>query len=77
VLPLSARFFKFISYRDTLVPPEWGLKTYEELKARGVEGSFDSLKNTLHELKKNELLELEKWFQEILPPLESDLNNKL
>jgi phospholipase/carboxylesterase len=42
-----------------------------------VEGDFTPLKNTLHELKKSELLDLEKWFQELLPPLESDLHNKL
>lgn len=66
-----------ISNRDTLVPPEWGQKTFEELKKRGVEGEYTSLKNTLHELKKSELLELEKWLCELLPPHENDLQNKL
>lgn len=59
------------------MPLEWGKKTFEELTKRGVEGEFTSLKNTLHELKKNELLELEKWLGELLPPLDSDLQNKL
>jgi phospholipase/carboxylesterase len=47
------------------------------LKARGVVGEFIPVKNTLHELKKSELLELEKWLNEILPPLDRDLQNKL
>lgn len=71
-------FREFFSiYRDTLVPPEWGRRAFEELTKRGVEGDFTSLKNTLHELKKSELLELEKWLLEILPPLDGDLQNKL
>lgn len=69
---MTERFF-----RDSLVPPEWGRKTFEQLKLRGVEGEFSTLKNTLHELKKNELVDLEKWLLELLPPLESDLQNKL
>lgn len=63
--------------RDTLVPLSWGEKTFEELTKRGIVGEFTPLKNTLHELKKSELLELEKWINEMLPPLESDLHNKL
>jgi hypothetical protein len=77
---LNNFIWKFLSkfyFRDTLVPPDWGIKTFDELKKRGIEGDFITLKNTLHELKKNELLDLEKWISEILPPLESDLQNKL
>jgi predicted HAD superfamily phosphohydrolase YqeG len=59
------------------VPHSWGETTFEELSKRGVKGEFTSIKNTLHELKKNELLELEKWLSETLPPLDSDLPNKL
>lgn len=70
-------FVRSITYRDTLVLPEWGRKTFDELQKRGVSGSFTPLKNTLHELKKIELLELEKWLFETIPPLESDLQNKL
>lgn len=65
------------SHRDTLVPPEWGRRTFDELQKRGIQGDYTSLKNTLHELKKSELLELEKWMSTVLPPLESDLQNKL
>lgn len=63
--------------RDSLVLPEWGRKTFDELTRRGVKGDYTELKNTLHELKKNEMIELEKWIQEVVPPLESDLQNKL
>lgn len=66
-----------IFYRDTLVPFNWGRKTFDELEKRGVSGNFTPLKGTLHELKKAELLELEKWLQDILPPLENELLNKL
>lgn len=67
----------FLFDRDTLVPLSWGQKTFNELKERGVKGDFIPVKNTLHELKKVELLELEKWLAEILPPLDNDLQNKL
>lgn len=63
--------------RDTLVLPEWGRKTFDELTSRGVVGDYTVLKNTLHELKKSEMIELEKWIQEVVPPLEGDLQNKL
>lgn len=43
--------------RDTLVPIEWGQETFENLSKLGVKGSFTPLKNTLHELKKQELLD--------------------
>ena len=56
---------------------DWGKRTFEELKKRGIKGDFIPLRNTLHELKKSELLDLEKWFCEILPPLENELQNKL
>jgi phospholipase/carboxylesterase len=59
------------------VPTAWGRKTFEELKKRGVQGEFTPLRNTLHELKRSEMLDLEKWLAELLPPLESDLQNKL
>lgn len=59
------------------MPAEWGRKTFEELRKRGVTGDFTALRNTLHELKRTEMLDLEKWLNEIVPPLESDLQNKL
>lgn len=54
--------------RDTLVPLEWGQKTFENLLKLGVKGEFTPLKNTLHELKRQELLDLEKWILHKLPP---------
>jgi len=59
------------------VPIDWGKKTFEELKKRGIKGDLVPIRNTLHELKKSELLDLENWLGEILPPLENELQNKL
>lgn len=60
------------------MPLDWGKKTFDQLMQRGVKGDFTELKNTLHELKKHELLELERWIKEIVPPLDSpELLNKL
>lgn len=53
--------------RDTLVPIEWGRETFENLSALGVKGEFVPLRNTLHELKKNEILGLFDWLTKILP----------
>lgn len=65
--------------RDSLVPPEWGRQTFEELQKRKVTGDFTLVKNALHELKKNEFLELEKWLNDVLSttPQNQDLANKL
>lgn len=53
--------------RDTLVPIEWGQETFDKLLKLGVKGSFTPLKNTLHELKTQELLDLEEWILKKLP----------
>lgn len=63
--------------RDSLVPSSWGKESYDELISLGVQGDFRSLKNTLHELKANQLLELHDWIVKLLPPLDKDLQNKL
>lgn len=63
--------------RDTLVPIEWGEETFENLTELGIKGRFIPLKNTLHELKTNELKEIEKWILEKLPPSKEGLTNKL
>ncbi|XP_002016729.2 lysophospholipase-like protein 1 [Drosophila persimilis] len=62
---------------DTLVPLEWGLETFKSLQILGVNGTFQPMKNTLHELKKSSLLDLESWILEKLPPLENNVQNKL
>ncbi|XP_002073007.2 lysophospholipase-like protein 1 [Drosophila willistoni] len=67
----------FHGERDTLVPIEWGQESFESLQKLGVTGTFKPLKNTLHELKKSSLIEIEQWILEKLPPLESDVQNKL
>jgi phospholipase/carboxylesterase len=66
------KLLQYHGERDTLVPLSWGMQTHEELKKLGVIGEFHPLKNTLHEMKKNELLELEKWLEKMLPALEHD-----
>ncbi|KAL1494001.1 hypothetical protein ABEB36_009676 [Hypothenemus hampei] len=58
--------------RDTMVPISWGKKTFEELTKLNVKGEFIPLGYTLHELKKNELQGLFKWFDKILPPIDAD-----
>lgn len=63
--------------RDSLVPSSWGKESYDELISLGVQGDFRILKNTLHELKANQLLELHDWIVKLLPPLDKDLQNKL
>lgn len=63
--------------RDTLVPLEWGKESYDKLTSLGVKGEFTTLANTLHELKKKELLSLQEWILSKLPPTASDIQNKL
>lgn len=53
--------------RDTLVPMAWGKNTYEQLTKLGIQGNFHPIRNTLHELKKQELLDLFAWIKKILP----------
>ncbi|XP_016941347.1 lysophospholipase-like protein 1 [Drosophila suzukii] len=67
----------FHGERDTLVPQDWGVETFESLKKLGVKGTFHPLRNTLHELKTASITDLEKWIQEKLPPLENQVPNKL
>lgn len=63
--------------RDSLVPAIWGQKTFTELQTLGIDAKYVSVKNTFHELKTSELLELQEWILNKLPPLENDLLNKL
>ncbi|XP_023175490.1 lysophospholipase-like protein 1 [Drosophila hydei] len=67
----------FHGERDTLVPLEWGLETFESLQKLGITGTFIPLKNTLHELKRSSLLDLQEWIAKKLPPLNTDISNKL
>lgn len=63
--------------RDNLVPLSWGQETFNELVQFGAIGEFRSLKNTLHELKGNELRDIHEWILKQMPPLDSDVINKL
>lgn len=71
------RLLMFHGDRDSLVPTEWGKRTFERLVSAGASGEFVTLKNTMHELKPKEITQLQEWIEEVLPPLESDLANKL
>ncbi|XP_059608411.1 lysophospholipase-like protein 1 [Phlebotomus argentipes] len=70
-------FLMFHGDRDSLVPLKWGKETFDNLLDHGVRGTFVPVRNTMHELKKSELLQLKDWISTVLPPLESDLTNKL
>ncbi|XP_063696584.1 lysophospholipase-like protein 1 [Culicoides brevitarsis] len=71
------KLLMFHGDRDTLVPMDWGRKTFDKLTELGVQGEFVPLKNTLHELKTRELKQIIEWINTTLPPLDSDLVNKL
>lgn len=57
--------------------PDWGTSTFSKLQEMGVSGEFVTIKNTMHELKTKELVQIQEWLTKILPPVESDINNKL
>lgn len=71
------KLLMFHGDRDNLVPLSWGKESFDELVQLGVDGQFKPLKNTLHELKANELRDAHEWIVEQLPPLDSDIVNKL
>ena len=52
---------------DPLVLPEWGKKTFDELKSLGVDGQFHTFPNMYHELRKQELKLLKDWIEKTLP----------
>lgn len=62
---------------DELVRYEWGRKSFDRLKELGVDGEFRSIDNMYHEIQQQQCLHLEKWFHDVLPPLEVQLKNKL
>ncbi|CAH1159473.1 unnamed protein product [Phaedon cochleariae] len=53
--------------RDSMVPISWGQKTYRDLTQLGIKADFITIKNTMHELKKHEILGLYEWLQKIVP----------
>lgn len=62
---------------DDVVPHYWCTYMYRELIRLGVPIDFQSLKGIRHEIRMSELLKLEQWARELLPPLVSDLCSKL
>lgn len=74
----SADLLMFHGDRDDLVQLDWGRKTFEALRQLGVRGEFVVTKNTLHELKRAQMLRLQEWIGALLPPAEQPLlANKL
>lgn len=71
------KLLMFHGDRDTLVPMDWGRNTFDKLTELGVQGEFVPLRNTLHELKTREITQLIEWINANLPPVDSDLVNKL
>lgn len=66
--------------RDTLVRPDWGRRSFEALQKLGVDGDFVVVKNAMHELKTQQLLQLQEWIGKMLPAEDggaSELTNKL
>lgn len=55
--------------RDDLVPIEWGENTYQNLLNLGIKAQFNQIKNTQHELKKDEMKKLSEWILKVLPPI--------
>ncbi|XP_037950462.1 lysophospholipase-like protein 1 [Teleopsis dalmanni] len=74
VLP---ELLQFHGSRDRLVPMEWGEESFKTLTNLGVKGKFTPLSNVMHELKKRELLDIQQFILEKLPPQSGDLQNKL
>jgi len=53
--------------RDTVSFHEWGLNTFNNLQALGVQGRFESYNHLDHELSKKELVLLQEWLLERIP----------
>lgn len=62
---------------DNMVPLLWAKETFDELATLGVNGEFKTLENTPHKLRAVQLFEIQDWIQKLLPPLQSDIVNKL
>lgn len=64
--------------RDELLPHRWGRITFDELTRLGVPGTFHTVVDMKHEMRADEMLQLERWLGELLPPVkERRLKNKL
>lgn len=62
---------------DEEILHKWGVATYQELTRLGVPGEFHTMIGIKHEIRMEQLLKVEKWARQLLPPLTSDLNHKL
>jgi len=65
--PSNVPLLMFHGDRDTLVPAAWGKTTFDKLTELGINGNYKLLRNTMHELKKEEMKSLFEWIKNILP----------
>lgn len=63
--------------KDDLLEYKWGRITFSELQRLGVCGEFRTIVGMRHEMRANELMELEQWLAERLPALPGDTVSKL
>lgn len=62
---------------DDVVQYKWCSYMHRELTRLGVPIDFQTLKGIRHEIRMSELLKVEQWARELLPPLATDLFSKL
>lgn len=62
---------------DDVVPLKWSSYVVSELSRLGVPIEFLTLKGIRHEIRMSELLKIEEWAREMLPPLVTDVLSKL
>lgn len=60
--------------RDSLVRPQWGRQTFDTLRKFGVAGVWQTLPGASHELQLQELRDVMRWLEEVLP---AEPTNKL
>ncbi|XP_022912729.2 lysophospholipase-like protein 1 [Onthophagus taurus] len=70
---INTPLIMFHGGNDRLVELEWGKDTFKELTKLGVKGTFNVIPNTFHELKKNQLIDLFKWINKIIPPPKEEI----
>lgn len=62
---------------DEVLYHEWGLYAFQKLRHLGVSGEFHTLQGVKHELRRSQLLYIEQWARQLLPPQDMYLIHKL
>lgn len=63
--------------RDERLPHDWGRITFGELHRLGVHGEFRTIVGMKHEMRADELLQVENWLAELLPAAEIENRTRL